>query len=383
MVILRKCEEYDFNKIKEIVREAFIKFNVIDKITTETNVFIKLNCVGPFNEEMGITTHPLFLKAVLQIVKEKTNKILVGDNPAVKEIIYTMEKCGLYKVIKEENVEVFNPKIFTHITNHNPKLYSHFEVSKQMIDADVLINLPKLKTHSLAYMTAAQKNFFGLIYGLNKSSWHTKASNPLEFGEAINDLYGALLENFKTKTILHICDGIIGLEGEGPSTGGRPKKANCVLSSLDAISLDRVALEVAHLDYSRLFINQIGAKRNYGEADLSKIEIYGNTLEDFKDVQFLAPRDSLSIFGLRFLRIKLVRNILLEHPFIEKSKCIRCGECTRICPAKAMTIKAKEFPKLESTICIRCWCCAEVCPQNAIFKTNRPLIGRIFLKGDK
>ena len=255
-----------------------------------------------------------------------------------------------------------------------------------MIDTDVIINLPKIKTHSLAYMTCAQKNFFGLIYGLNKSAWHVRAQNPLEFGEALNDLYGALIETFKGR-IIHIADGIIGLEGEGPSSGGIPKEANVLLTSDDAISLDRIALSIAHLDYNKLFINKIANERGYGIGDLDKIELKGDPLSLFDDVKFLAPKDSISLASLKFLKTKALKGILLEHPVIDTSKCIKCGQCTKICPPKAMTIaiatKEKEYPHLNKKVCIRCWCCAEVCPQNAIYKSKRPLIGRIILKTDR
>ena len=246
-----------------------------------------------------------------------------------------------------------------------------------MIDTDVFINLPKLKTHSLAYITCAQKNLFGFIYGLNKSAWHIKASNPLQFGEAINDLYGAIQESFKGKTFLNICDGILGLEGEGPSTGGSPKKANTILTSLNAVSLDRIALEVMGLDYKKSFITRIANERGFGEIDLDNIEIIG---DEIVNNHFLAPKDSLSNAGLRFLKFKPLRNIFLEHPKIDHSKCIKCGECTRICPPKTMQIKKGEYPHLTSTKCIRCWCCSEVCPQNAISKTKRPILGKIFFK---
>lgn len=383
MVVLKKCEEYQLDKVKEILRESLNELNFFNDVKENSRVFIKLNIVGPFPKDTGITTHPIILKAVIQLVKEKTNRIIVGDNPATRDMIYTLKKCDLYDVIIEENVELMQGTIFEKIQNSNPKIYSTFEVSKQMIDTDVLINLPKLKTHTLAYMTAAQKNFFGLIYGLDKSSWHARASNPLQFGEAINDLYGAFLEQYKDKQLYHICDGILGLEGEGPTSGGKAKKANCLLISKDAVALDRVACEVASLDYSKLYINQIANERKYGNGNLETIKIIGASLSDFDDVKFEAPKDSLSHIGLRILQFKLVKNLLLEHPKFDKDKCIKCGECAKICPPHALTMIKKELPKLKSSNCIRCWCCAEVCPQNAIERTNRPILGKILLKTDK
>ena len=378
-VVLKKCNEYSLDLIKEKIRDSLDLLGGIDYlIKKDEKVFIKCNCVGPFDKKMGITTHPIFVQAVIQLVKEKTNNIIIGDNPATRDITYTLKKTGIYDVIQEENIKIFNGKELVKITNSNPKIYSDFEVSKEMMEVDVLINLPKLKTHTLAYMTVAQKNFFGFIYGLNKAGWHVKASNPLEFGEAINDLYGAIKENFIDKKIINICDGILGLEGEGPSSGGISKYANAIITSYDAVSLDRIAAEVVHLDNKKCFITSIANERKYGDGNLENIELLGDSLDEFKDIHFLAPKDSLSSFGLRLLKIKPLRNLFLEHPIINHDLCIKCGECAKICPPKTMKIEPNKYPKLQNTKCIRCWCCAEVCPQNAIEKSKRPLLGKIF-----
>ncbi len=377
-VVLKKCEEYSLDLIKNKINESLSLLGGIDSlIKKDAKVFIKCNCVGPFDKSLGITTHPIFLQAVIQLVKTRTNNITIGDNPATRDLTYTLKKNGIYDIIMEEGLEIVNNKTLLTIQNHHAKIYNEFEVSKEMIDVDVLINLPKLKTHSLAYMTVAEKNFFGLIYGLNKAGWHVRASNPLEFGEAINDLYGAILENLDGKNIINICDGILGLEGEGPSSGGKSKFANAIITSLDAVSLDRIACEVIHLDSSKCFITNIANERGYGCGEIEKIELLGDSLKDF-DVSFIPPKDSLSNLGLRVLKIKPLRNILLEHPKINHDKCIKCGECAKICPPKTMVIEPKKYPHLTNHKCIRCWCCAEVCPQNAIEKSKRPLLGKIF-----
>lgn len=377
-VVLIKCNKYELEIIKNELRKGFDLLGGLQNFIKKDNkVFIKLNCVGPFEANKAITTNPVFAKAVIQLVKEITNNIIIGDNPATKDLMYTLKKNGLYDVISSENLKIVDGRETTKIYSENYHIYNSFDVSREMVDVDVLINLPKLKTHNLTYMTGAEKNLFGFIFGLNKAGWHVKASNPLEFGEAINDLYGAILHTYKDKKILNIMDGIIGLEGEGPSTGGQPKKSNAILISEDAVSLDRVALEVAGLDYKKMFINKIAGERGYGENDINKITILNNTIDDFKDIKYLPPKDSLGNLGLKFLRIKPVRNMLLEHPLVDRSICIKCGECAKICPPKAMTIKKGEFPKLNSTRCIRCWCCGEVCPQNAIKKSKRPFIGKI------
>jgi uncharacterized protein (DUF362 family)/Pyruvate/2-oxoacid:ferredoxin oxidoreductase delta subunit len=379
-VSVLKCNKYDLELIKAKIEGSLKLINCDQIIKPGERVFIKLNCLGPFDKEAGITTHPVFVQAVIQIVKKYTNNIIVGDNPATKSIIPTMKKNGIYDVLIAEGVEIIDGKKSINIKTENYTLFNAFDVSEEMINVDVMINLPKLKTHALAYMTVAQKNLFGFIYGLSKAGWHVRASNPLQFGEALNDLYAAILDAYKDKKIIHICDGILGLEGEGPGISGNPKNANVIIASQDAISLDRVAVEVVGLDYDRLFINKIGNDRKLGIGDLDKIEILGDGLDAFSELQFVAPKNTLSIFGLRLLKIKWLRNIVLEHPTIDHSKCIKCGECVKICSSKAMTIEAKSFPKVKKNICIRCWCCCEVCPQDAISKSTRPLLGKILLK---
>ena len=158
-VALTRCKEYQLEDIENKIRESLEYLGGISKfVEKDAKVFIKLNCVGAFPPEMAITTHPVFLEAVIRIVKERTDNIIIGDNPATKDLIYTLKKCGLYDCIIKYQCQIFNGKQLTTINNSQPKLFSSFEVSKEMFDVDVMINLPKLKTHSLTYMTVAQKN---------------------------------------------------------------------------------------------------------------------------------------------------------------------------------------------------------------------------------
>ena len=379
-VALLRCEQYDLNLVKESIREALNLIDGFTSITPNHKVFIKLNCVGPFEADKAITTHPIFVQAVIQLVKEKTSHIVIGDNPATRDILSTLKKNGIYSIIVQEQIPIVNGKESIVISSENYKIYQSFSVSKEMVDVDVMINLPKLKTHALTYMTCAQKNLFGLIYGLTKASWHVKASNPLQFGEALNDLYSAVLNAFKDKSIIHICDGIWGLEGEGPSSSGIPKYAGVILASKDAVSLDRVACEVVGLNHQLLFVNQIANHRRLGVGNLNQIEIVGHSLTDFSELQFQAPKHPIRVWAMRLVKIKGFRNLLLEHPLIDDNRCIQCGECAKICPPKAMTIEKSAYPIVNPSICIRCWCCSEVCPKNAISQTKRPFLGRILLK---
>lgn len=375
IVALQKCEKYDLELVIEKINTIFDLLGGIDKyIKKDAKIFVKCNCVGPFAPDMGITTHPVFVEAVLNVLKTRTNNIILGDNPATRDITYTLKKTEIYPLLEKYNVKILDQTKIVTINNPNPSLYSSFEVSKEIIDCDVLINLAKLKTHTLTYMTGCHKNYFGLIYGLNKAGWHVKANNPADFAIAFNDLYGALLSEFSNKQILNFSDGILGLELDGPSTGGKPKMANAIIASLDAVSVDVIASRIVHLDEEKLILAKEAAKRGIGE--IKDITVVGDKVSDF-NVYFDEPTNNVGGKGLSLLRKPIFRNALLEHPTVDHNKCIRCGECAKICPPHTMQIKPKEYPRLNPTKCIRCWCCAEVCPQNAISKSKRPLIGRI------
>lgn len=344
-------------------------------------VFLKTNALSPHPASRAITTHPEVVRAVIRYFKKYDVRIIVGDNPATKEMKTVYKVNGTLSVIEEEKVEMAENSELKVIEADNYKRYKEFNVSKQIIEADILINMPKLKTHGLAYFTGAEKNLFGTIYGLEKAQWHVKSSTPLEFGEAMTDLYSAIKKEMKDKVFVNLMDGIEGLEGEGPSTGGSKKEANVLLASKDAVALDRVAMEIVKLDSSKSFISIITNNRGLGEFNLENIKILGDDLSLFKNIKFEPAKiEEVGIRALKLVNKYNIKNLVLEHPKFDKKTCIKCGECKKICPPQAISMEKGETPNVSKNKCIRCWCCTEVCPVNAISKSKRPLIGRLFFK---
>ncbi|MBR3890954.1 MAG: DUF362 domain-containing protein [Bacilli bacterium] len=372
----------DYNDINNQVNYLLDNLLKDVEIKDGMSVFIKTNALSPHPKERAITTHPSVVKAIIEYLKKYNVRIIVGDNPATKEMTAVYKVNGTMDVIKETGVELANNKDLKVISAKEYKRYKDFNVSRQIVESDILINVPKLKTHGLAYFTGAQKNLFGTIYGLEKAQWHVKSSSPLEFGEAMSDLYSAIKEEVKDKVFINIMDGIEGLEGEGPATGGVKKSANVLLGSKDAIALDRVAMEIVKLDHTKSFISILSSDRGLGEFDLNNIDIIGDDLSLFDDVKFEpAKTEEVGIRSLKLLNDhKIIKNMVLEHPVFDKEKCIKCGECKKICPPGAICMEEKNTPTVNKKTCIRCWCCQEVCPVNAIKKSKRPLIGRIFFK---
>ena len=152
IVSLLRCESYDLDLVTNKLNELIDLLGGIKKyVKKDSKVFLKLNCVGPFAPEMGITTHPIVVEAMIKLIKSQTDNIIIGDNPAVREINYTLKKNGIYPLIDKYNIKVLNPKDICIINNSNFKKYSSFEVTSDMINCDTLINLAKMKTHTLTY----------------------------------------------------------------------------------------------------------------------------------------------------------------------------------------------------------------------------------------
>lgn len=379
-VYVKYCDNYE--NIQDEIN--YLLDSVLDdgkKIKDNMVVFLKTNALAPHSCDKAITTHPSVVRAVIRYFKKYNVKIIVGDNPATKEMKMVYKVNGTMAVVEEEGVELADNKNLKVIDAKDYKRYKEFNVSRQIVEADILVNLPKLKTHGLAYFTGAQKNLFGTIHGLEKAQWHVKSSSPLEFGEAMADLYSAIKNEMKDKIMINLMDGIEGLEGEGPSTGGHKNRANVLISSKDAIALDRVAIELVKLDYKKSFISIISSNRGLGTFDLNDIKVQGDSLELFKEIKFVPPEvEEIGIRSLRLVNKYNVKNLVLEHPIFDKKTCIKCGECKKICPPQAISMDDGSSPRVSKNKCIRCWCCAEVCPVNAIRKSRRPLIGRIFFK---
>jgi ferredoxin len=264
------------------------------------------------------------------------------------------------------------------ISNPHARRFAEFEVSKAMTECDVFINLPKLKTHSLTYFSGAVKNYFGLIPGLKKAEWHVIASNPDSFSDVISDLYGAILHTYRNKKILNICDAVVALEGDGPTTGGKARNLGGVIASFVAVALDAVAIAITGLDVNKSVITLATDRDGLGTKDLFKIRVIGEHIdafnEEFKEPEKMHP-------GLKLLRYQWLKNILLETPTVDPDKCIGCGECTRICPPQTLKIRNDRYPSLNRRKCLRCWCCTEVCPKGAITKGKRPPLGRMIIPG--
>ena len=229
---------------------------------------------------------------------------------------------------------------------------------------DLILSVPKLKTHQLTYITCAVKNLFGLMPGAAKKQAHMLAPRPDEFAALLCDLFGLV------RPQAAFVDGIVGMEGNGPNNG-KLRHAGMVAASADCVALDSVCAQVMGMDPLRVPLLAQCEQRKLGTADPGLITVLGDPPAAFAPPNFKKPPAYASRLLLQSIPRRTVRALLgatsTVHARIDQSTCQRCGECARNCPSGAITLnqRTKRY-SVNRRKCISCYCCDEVCPFDSI-----------------
>ncbi len=376
-VVLKECTQYEVDTIKETVMAALHRLQFDFSKLYNAKVAIKPNLLTSASPESAVVTHPAFFKAIVQIVTQHGGVPVLVESPAVHSLQRVMKKTGYDAIVTEEEVLVADTSDCMIIHNENSHHFKRFEVPTILAECDILINIPKFKTHSLTYITCAVKNLFGTIHGMKKSQWHIKAKSKDDFAMMLLDLYQAYLtDKALPQTIVHIVDAITMMEGDGPGPSGRPKFMGVIATSYNAIAVDYALSQLAGFDIENIPTITQGFKRGLC-ATPDKIEI----IKDegiFADYQCAAPKDSGSTKILAIPLInRLLKNLFIAKPLPDPEKCTLCYQCKKICPVKAISISTDgKVPHYDYSTCIRCYCCMEICPESAI-SLSKPLFKKI------
>jgi uncharacterized protein (DUF362 family)/NAD-dependent dihydropyrimidine dehydrogenase PreA subunit len=323
-------------------------------------VLIKPNMVGPSAPELGHTTHPELIRAVVLSCLDRNGRVRVGDNPGginrssrnvaqATGILDASEGCFIH--LSERVVERTG-------TATGFKLI----ISSAILEADYIINLPVMKTHLGMMITGALKNVFGYVAGACKARLHVQSRTSEALAKAICDVHQVRPPD------LHILDAITAIEGNGPCHGGELRRVGKLLASTDPLALDAVMARMMGVEPISLPVQREGLARRLGVLHEEDIEIQGQfeQIPNFKmPVTFLAPSlDDESRTRLRELYPPgMMATRTGIKPERNEEKCIECGDCALNCPADALTLEP-EFHISDE--CIACYCCVELCPEGAM-----------------
>jgi uncharacterized protein (DUF362 family) len=247
---------------------------------------------------------------------------------------------------REENIHLSFDTRIRKIDIPDGKRLQRSPICDYALNCDKIIALPKLKTHSFQYMTLACKIMYGAVPGFTKAKYHAQFPSRVSFADMMLDILSIV------KPQLYILDGIWAMQGQGPGSGD-PVKLNLVLASTDSVAMDIAVCRI-------LGIEPVGIPA------LKRAKVRGLWPEKIE-----YPIQNPGEVAYQGFRLPNTADHLLtgkkpprKSPVVS-DKCTACGDCERICPKEAVTVKGQKADVTYSK-CSRCFCCHEVCPEDAI-----------------
>ena len=229
-------------------------------------------------------------------------------------------------------------------------------IARPVLEADLLINLPKIKTHSQTLYTGAVKNLFGVIPGERKMEVHIRAPGMQDFSRELVNLLELVVP------ALTIQDGINGQEGNGPGAGGTPHAYGCLAASTDPVALDTIISQAMGFEPGGVLHLTLAGARHLGASNPDKIRVVARAgVLDFGTLTLPASHWYMRIPAWMSAPI---RGAIKLQPVVNAATCSGCGECAKSCPGQAITVGKPSRFNLKK--CVGCMCCAEVCHEGAI-----------------
>jgi len=361
-VAIVKCKNYERTRVEQAVKAAFDLLGGLNAFVKKgEKVLIKPNILSARLPEDGVCTHLEVIRAVVKSVRDCGAVPCIGDNPGGSiSPAKAYEGSGLTSLAKEERVELKEAK--------DIKVVNGIPIATYFLECDKIINLPKMKTHSLMGITGAVKNMYGAVAGLHKSELHKKFPGPEEFTKVLVDTFEIV------KLDLVLMDGVVAMDQQGPSSG-RLRYPGLLIAGEDSVAIDSVFAELIGMKPLDILTTKEAYKRKLGEADLENIEISGESIEENLINDFKVPKKPGLITVLGPFA-KFAARFIKFWPNIDERLCKKCIICQDTCPVSAIIINLKKSV-IDLKRCIRCMCCHEVCPYKAI-ELKRNFLAKVF-----
>ena len=354
-----RCADYA-NALAPAFRRLLAESSLLDpQAMAGRRVLVKPNLLTDRTPDQAVTTHPAFLRLVIRHLKSAGANVAVGDSPAsAANIRAVLERTGVGAVCEEEDVP------FVSFEQEGVRACSvggfDFAIARPVAEADMIVSLPKVKSHSLTKLTAAVKNLYGAVPGYDKTTLHRLHPRPNDFGRLVQAIWRVL------PPTVSLADAVVGMEGQGPANG-RPVHLGFLAASADPFALDIALCDMLH-------IKPTSVPYLMGMVDLHAPELAGDPV-DVASFEVPVGSHLLSLVPKGLMR--LAARVLWVRPKIDAGRCVNCGRCLKACPVNALArpdARGLGTPVLKRQSCIGCACCHEVCPQGAIRMTQSPAL---------
>lgn len=372
-VAVTRCVEYDTERIEAAVRRCVNLLGGMARfVKPGQRVLVKPNLVHASDPAKAIVTHPTVVGAVVRMVQEAGGRVLIADNPFILPVTQSgwdslYERVGLTAVAAETEAELNAHIVPVQRPHAQGTLIKLVDTSSFVTESDVVISVPKLKTHGLMRLTGAVKNLFGTVPGTIKAGYHVKLQTVDRFAEMLLDLASFVQPQ------LTVMDAVVGMDGDGPAAG-QPFPIGAILAASDPVTLDVAALAlVGHEPASVATVSRAMA-RGWTTGRVADLDLLGGDLRSLRVDGFRLPIGGRSSMDLipGFLQ-RWGTRLLVASPHVT-GRCIGCGLCIDHCPVQTI-VQEDRRACIDLTNCIRCYCCHELCPEAAI-ELLQPWLGR-------
>ena len=298
-VALIHCEKYEPPHVAGAVRRQFELLGGIEAFLKRGDtVLLKPNFIAPrSHHECAAQTHPAVILEIARLLKDYGAKPFVADSPAWTTAAVCARVLGLTEPLRRLGVPIrqLNAPRTCRLAPGGPKV----GISAAALDADIIVNLPKFKTHQQMVATFAVKNMFGCVSGKRKALWHFRKGNTAgEFAGLLVGVYRYL------KPAVTIIDGIVAMHGQGPIRGPS-KPLGWLIGGIDPIACEVVCSRLIGLEPDQLPILQAAQQIGFGCPDPGRIEIVGDALPPTPCPGFVQA----SVMPVKFSFVRVCRSI--------------------------------------------------------------------------
>lgn len=364
-VYLHRCADYE--QVESVLGELWRRVGAAEAVAGK-KVLLKVNLTKGGPPERALATHPDFAAVLVKLVREAGGQPVIGDACSIygftRETIELAGYGALSRRLDVPCVPLDSGRI-SRVAVDGRRLKQTF-LSEHVLDADVIISVPKLKPHDHVELTCAVKNMFGALPGAIKPWLHFKHHQYAHFMDVVLDVFAHL------KPAFGFADGILAMEGQGP-TNGRPRQVGLVAASADLVALDAVMASAISMPPVALL--QAAQRRGLGLADLDQITVQGPSIAEVRVPLELAEQTRAKN-GLAGLIKYGVRHYGV-YPRLNPERGEELRTLQELCPVEAIDLTGR--PRIRRR-CVRCMSCVESCTTDAVMLHVPKILHKTFRK---
>lgn len=279
-VALVRQETYKRDEIQAQVAEVLTAIQYTPPVGAR--VLVKPNLLKATPDRL-VCTDPEVVRAVCVFLLDHGVKPFVGDSPGFGSAVSVARDIGLREALSGLGVDIVTLGDARKIAL--PFGFS-VGISRAALDADSILNVPRVKAHAQLGMTMAVKNLFGCVPGVRKAYAHTKHGDiGRRFESMLIEIMHAL------PPVSTVVDGVVAMHVKGP-IGGEPYPLGVLGASASAVAMDSALYEILGLGAESMPLLLEAQRRGIAGAQLHELDFVMGDPRDFSAPDFVFPERS-------------------------------------------------------------------------------------------